>query len=509
MRAIIVVAMFFVILWHFLTPTPAMQTEPCDTPDVYLQWSPDGSHVLLITADETYLFDTNSPDSPPITAGNAVNRFVSFNPTGELLVTNQALLDTDTLQPLMTFDSTHYRRFTQSGETIIGQDGLWDAASGEQILSGTLLSLSPREWVAYERFPEGDTIHVRVWDLRNPDLMPFIIPTPHENYGIPIRFSPDETLIAVEIAPQTIEIWNIQSGERQTTIIYTLPEAGMEFAPDGRYLITQGRSASGTSIWDYQRDLHVWDVVTGERVAGWEQARVVTMLDDSSILFVNFDSPIRIENVFRWDSMTGTITDLASILPGETVGSAILAQNGEFVLVNVGWTVYLWHVDEIRANQPPSHSIQLSHVPSSMILSADSRRLIAFYEETIVITPIPPAIHASVWDTETGEMVVQIQSDTNFDEQSATNDAIDRSRAASSLRISPDGRWLAYHVAGVYTLLDSETGRELQSFNSPIEFSYDWSRIAYWRDGELHVYFSETGEDVLLWTIEPSACESE
>ncbi len=80
------------------------------------------------------------------------------------------------------------------------------------------------------------------------------LPDAHFSFELPAEFSPDGKLIAIPLANQTVEIWNVATGKRHGPRLANRQQIQrLLFAPDGKVLVTV--SPNGT--------LRQWDVASG------------------------------------------------------------------------------------------------------------------------------------------------------------------------------------------------------------------------------------------------------
>ncbi len=150
---------------------------------------------------------------------------------------------------------------------------------------------------------------------------------------------------------------------------------------------------------------------------------------------------------------------------------------------------------EIRIlNLPDFRELSVIKQPGAVFLgfafSPDASSLAAAYREVI---GTETQLGVSVWNTRTAEKTVTLKATDR-----------DWRRPLDDLSFSPDGRLLASNLGGAARLWDAISGKELQSFASPVSFAKaEAERALLSPDGKwLAVFFaSQSKSSVVVWNL--------
>jgi WD40 repeat protein len=152
--------------------------------------------------------------------------------------------------------------------------------------------------------PQFDGQAVRIWDAAQNKQLWSIEATRHKNYpGLPMAFSEDGTLFAVEAPPQVISVYESVSGKRLRRLE---ADVGQIYYSVG---ISPDRRTVAGSNWD--GSLRLWDVESGR-----ERAKVPAIEGWATRIFFAPDSKTfatgggnNAHGVLLWDTATGKRID--------------------------------------------------------------------------------------------------------------------------------------------------------------------------------------------------------
>jgi WD40 repeat protein len=184
-----------------------------------------------------------------------------------------------------------------------GEDGnieLWDAASGENILT-----LSGHEGPVYEAIfsPSGNQVATagedgtaRIWDSNTGDLK--MILQGNQPAIVGLGFSPDESQLATGGVDGSTILWDLET-EAQIYRLLGHEDVVLSaaFTPDGKQLLTAG----------YDAKLIFWDVASGEKLQTWEgEFDNLVFSEDGQRLMANFSEGVKIVDVASGEEFVKT-----------------------------------------------------------------------------------------------------------------------------------------------------------------------------------------------------------
>jgi serine/threonine protein kinase/Tol biopolymer transport system component len=228
------------------------------------------------------LVNTTNLDSTPINPENA-NRVqmiayylgkadiisIDYSPDGSLLVLGTSkgiyLFHADSLQLVTTFDQNKNINevvFSPDGKTLAScanDDSirLWDISNGYLIetLEGhnnvvKSIAFSPNGKILASGSIDNT---IKLWNLKNGKLIETL--NGHTNFVESVAFSPDGKTLASGSDDNTIIIWDVASGEMLKTLQgHTKMVDSVAFSPDGKTL--------ASASWD--QTVKLWDVSSGQ-----------------------------------------------------------------------------------------------------------------------------------------------------------------------------------------------------------------------------------------------------
>jgi WD40 repeat protein/serine/threonine protein kinase len=486
-----------------------------------LAFSPDGKRILSATPDGTArVWDAiGGRELLALKGQTGFVIWVAYSPDGRHLATTSIDLNG------LAGDRTRFAQFLTGNLKIPAEIKLWDAATGEPILSFR----GPTAPVGNLAFsPDGKrlaTCHlnglVTLWDVSDGHVVQSL----HGHTGVAawVAFSHDGRLLATSgESEQTVKIWDAASGEELLALRGAL--VCTAFSPDGRRLATGG-PGNTVKVWDARagqgpRQLHgnksivvgiafspdgrrvasvandktlkVWDARTGAEVfsQACSATRVAFSPDGKRLATAGGDAydvdkpgPITV-----WDAATGKV--VLALAGHRYLALSVVFNRDGTRLVSCG-------CHPARLDQPGEVKVwdlktakevlvipQKSHV-NCVALSPDGHYLATANVDATV----------KVWDAATGKLLRSLAGHAS---------------PVRSVAFSPDGRQIASGgMDGSLHLWDSATGREQYARPGDggvvIDLSYSWDgrRLAaatfnlHSAKGEVKLFDPETGKDIL------------
>ena len=412
--------------------------------------------------------------------------------------------------------------FDPTGETILtAQDGevvLWDAETRQALLrlpvSGQLHAAS-FDPTASKIATGGDDGVVRVWDLAAGEEL-FALEG-HQDFVNTVRWTPDGEQI-VSASPDSVRIWNAESGNLQRVVTPRLFFWSADPSPDGAMVVAADRS--GVAV--------VLDAATGEEVRTIETGPAplthALYSPDGSMIATAGD-----DGVVRLYSATGG--DLRMVLPhANGIERLSFSKDGTYVLTaDSGGAGHVW--DPIFGFELGTFLTDGSGVMTAISLSPDGRTVLTAgpYGSVRLWSPSPtlPVIRfetgvpnhggsfdpsgdraaffgafgapTSIWDVATGEVIVSLELD----------------QPATSTAFSPDGAVITVGVENGVLAFDAHSGRQLFFFEGQVrspsaQDSGYTPDVAVSPDGEfvaavaqldpsVHLWEAATGEPIRSW----------
>ena len=260
---------FSIRVWDIIDALPLIDPIP-HVLSPQLTVSRDGERLYTVTIDDMKVKTWSSRTGQAIQEGHAFS--LSFVNSLQSLTDRGAMLQLNTT----TFNSG-------SGQSLLfGQGRVWQLVPKQRTyptleLPGGVRSVefSPDGKLFVAQNLRGLASVAKIWDAETlSEVRAFKLP----QAGTISRFSPDGVFVAVGCQDGNIRVWNVESGERQTTMILGGSVADIQYTPDGKTLVastTSGRigafdSATGYGLhnaWDLQAYQFEMDDQNGTFVA--------------------------------------------------------------------------------------------------------------------------------------------------------------------------------------------------------------------------------------------------
>jgi WD40 repeat protein len=214
-----------------------------------------------------------------------------------------------------------------------------------------------------------------------------IPPLRHEAEVETIAFSRAGDRLATGSPDGHARIWDATTGKLLQSVRYTQGILSAEFTPDGKTILTVGRSPDDQA--------HLWNIATGKplMVFGTGQVNCAALsADGKKIVTGEHDGFDRMACL--WDVQTGKLLARSERLPGEVMFVALSPDGAKFAAATSGY-VRAWDAQTGKAlTEPLGDHVSFMHI---VRFSPDGKYLLGAGE----------AGYAVVWDLATGEVVSQ------------------------------------------------------------------------------------------------------
>ena len=475
-----------------------------------LEFSPDGSEMLVADGNLLHRIDsTTGQVTETLTGGERRVSDLAYSPDGKQIAAIDVrgvvrLWEKD--QKAFTFQSTSPRSrkytllFSPDGERLIvgAYDiEIWDIATvelvGELLTSSpvTSLALHPDETQLAVGTEEGQ---IEFWSLQTSNQTALIDGNDMEVEGYrpkvqvgSLTFSPDGRTLTVGFSDSVIAVWDaVNQGWTRFWVTKTRPDEEFKgwqttatgFPPPGEYpgwgplptLSHDGKTV--VALADRSANVGCWEVDTGKligRFEGYGYPVDLGFSDDGRYFVTGWAVP-RV-----WDTATTEI--IAEMQYDNKTNAAAHSPDGKYVAISHrDRRITVWDVDIATVK----HVLRGAAWNNSVTFSPDSR----------LVAAVTFSFQIRVWEVETGGLIAELQ------ERDVTSGFL---FSFSSVRFSPDGRWLAAagyrgrSGAGIRTITIWETQgftlqhivdglRAADGYVNNLEFSPDSRWIAGYTD---------------------------
>jgi WD40 repeat protein/tRNA A-37 threonylcarbamoyl transferase component Bud32 len=348
---------------------------------------------------------------------------------------------------------------------------VWDAQSGQEILTLTGHTM-PVTSVCFspdgKRLASASDKTVNLWDAASGQQVSSL--TRHNNLVHSVCFSPDGKRLASASRDETVTIWDGHTGQYVLKLRgHTSPVISVCFSPDGKHLA----SASNKTV-------KVWNAQTWQEVLAIKGPSYRNTPGTYSICFSpdgkRLASPSG-ENVMVWDVKTGQILFILNGHAGEVYSACFSPDGKRLASASSDKTVRTW---DAEAGQQVLTLKGHYRGVNSVCFSPDGKRLAsAAWNEPV-----------RVWDTASGQEAFSLKGHTGF---------------VTSVSFSPDGKRLASaswdQTVKVWDAASGQNVLTLKGHTGPVTsvcFSPDGKRLASASDDKtVKVWDAQTGDAVL------------
>lgn len=431
------------ILWDLKTGK-RIRTLTTHTSVGYSAFSPDGRQILTEGNDPAqhddhpmWLWDVATGRRVQTYRGSS-ERVCScaFSPDGRHILTGLDENDDNIIAIL--WDKATGRKL----QTFVGPGNKWDTDS---------VAFSPDgRYVLTGSFDKPATL----WDRVNgKKVRTFEDKSNVVGYHTAL-FSPNGRAVVVGEDDSIIR-WNILTGEELAKHNVTEDIAPLStsaaFSPDGRQVLTSGRSTT------------LWDMVKGRRVRTFDGDKFATFSPDGQqVLTVD-------GMAFLWDAATG---ETLQGFRGPSVSRALFSPDGRHVLTSgLNTTAVLWDA----ATGVDLRTFEVSNGYNAAVFSPDGKYVLATHDH---------CHRAALWETTTGKKVHTFKGHRGD---------------VRCVAFSPDGRYAltgeGSYNSGEVILWDVSTGRELRTFRG---YASHVTSVAFSSNGR-QVLTGSSDHQVILW----------
>lgn len=476
-----------------LKPSARAQEEICLGENARTLWTPDGERLLVGAETGFAVYHVDDLSHPFHTFPDVqltASTYQRMDTENRLFLTDNRLIDLDAGTIITTFAGTETVSLSATGQYVFADDGVYDAETGTRILSTPFLARQNTDIpdLVYSGGLVEGSFAIYVYDLREPDAPPIIIDTGIDRLAWNVAFSPDGTRMT-QTSSDGIKLIDLQRGVTIAILEQDYPESVFaRFSPEGRYLLTNSASPSGTSRWDYGYGFRIWDSATGELLFSATMSRDITILDDNSVLYQEENQPGSVSGIYLWrqGEEPQLLGEIQPLLENSRSGRIY---DGYF-LARTTTGYGLWAFDALVNGDAPFIQTDLPAASvESLQFSNDFTRVLVFTAEQVFVTPLPPAVSAILYDTSTAMPLLTLSVDIPLNEQGEPDESqLDPDILTQYRAVRFAGNYVYYALNGNVFIHLAQTGELLHSLTnaSRVSFNADYSYVAYIDNGAVH-----------------------
>jgi WD40 repeat protein len=433
-----------------ITPTNASQltevrriggTLPGD-----LAWSPDGTKLAVGTSDGVYVYNNDFAQTPLLIQEGGMD--ASFTEDG-ILLSNGQYWDVETGQSLPKPESAPIsKRYTVD---VVDENGQATVTlTNKETTEATRFTLE-KEWMYSGISFSNDEQLIAIWmSARDTNQNPV--------RRIEIHSLTPDTHKVSTLEMNGVFYDRVIFGENKRTLLVVFSDLDDTFYGEG--------------VPDSQ--FYLWDITQGRLITEWFSQNVIPYLTSPDNTVIAFENAIW--NGYDSISLQSQVRQICCYKSG-----FIFDADGEILAVNTDtnqihiYTIYLFSETvpkslNARIKSIVNLPIELSNPFSRhLFLSNDGQRLIVQTEEK----------ETYLYDTATGEMVVQVPFEGVLDEA----------------EFSPDNQYMLIrdHVDAKINMWNANFGVIAYTLPAEAAVHPDWSKAVYWKEGKLQILDIATG----------------
>jgi WD40 repeat protein/transcriptional regulator with XRE-family HTH domain len=429
----------------------------------HVEFSPDGSRLATASMDGTSNVWDALTGKLLLTIYPGVGfipNWVSFSPDGDRIAV-ASTLGVDT------------------GGLIEGWASIWDAATGQMLLSLPHLNAQVGS-VSFS--PDGSRIittntdqTVRIWDADNGKELLILDGTTNRvgNVAYSSAYSPDGTRIATVVLDSQVIVWDANMGHELVTLLgHSSDILTVAFSPDGDRLVTASRDGTAR-IWSLAPSQELLTLVNEPGNSTFVGSRLAYSPDGAYLAITNYDPTPKVWDLatgrlyLNLSGHTGSVTNIAYSSDGKSIFTA--ARDG---------TAKVW--DSVSGKELMTLSIPYTSYISAAFSPDGSRLAFVDYRGDVVY----------LWDARTGNLIFSLSGHT---------------APLSSIAFSPDGtRLVTSSLDGTALAWDAIAGKQLFYLSGhadeipQVVFSPDGKFLATASvDGNAKMWDGSSGKEIL------------
>ncbi|QFS52005.1 CHAT domain-containing protein [Nostoc sphaeroides CCNUC1] len=496
-----------------------------------VSFSPDG-RTLAFAGDGITLWDTTTGRKIKTLMGNSVFNDVKFSPNGKTFASAShypfvTIWDTTTGRKIRDLEHGHRVNqvsYSPDGKILASTSDdqkvtLWDTSNGrilktfEEEDQVVYVSFSPDGKIVASALSLGSQITIR--DVSTGKILTFLN---HSGHIMGISFSPDSKTIASASSDNTIQLWDVNTGNVVSTLrsnitwrTESIAFSPISFSPDGR-TIAFPSDKNTVRLWNIK------NTTRAKTILHWKLYDIFTDHIDgtktkiSSVRSFSFSSDNKIVagivygnaygfqpggSVKLWNTSNGK--EIRTLLLGDQViimAISFSVDGKTIALALDDGTITFWDVstgEKIKTFKDYTISVNID-------FSSDNKTLASALSDGTI----------TLWDVNTG---IKIKNLTGIKIKNllARADSVDGNGFYPNVDFSPDGKILAStSLAGTVKLWNVDTGKEIKILKSHagrvfgFSFSPDGKILASASDeGTMKLWNVNTGKEIKSLKISP------
>jgi WD40 repeat protein/transcriptional regulator with XRE-family HTH domain/energy-coupling factor transporter ATP-binding protein EcfA2 len=441
-----------------------------------------GKELLTFSGHGDYVYAVafNLDGKQIATSGNDGNIIIWDAATGKELITLPANQSYDTLPRGVAF-SPDGTRVAEVSDDSVSYIKIWDATTGQVLLSGNLGNSAPLRTIAFSpngklAVTGGDDQKAKVWDTTSGQVLYTLSGHTNRIYGA--AFSPDGTRVVTASLDGTARIWDITPAKEMLFIPFVNVDTSawsvfLTYSPDGTRILT-----------DYtDSNARIWDAVSGKELL---QLKGQTTTTSSSRPSYSYDGKLVAagsddNKINVWDAQTGNLQITLAGYKGFVYQTAFSPDGTRLASANSDdGTIMIWDILSGKA------LLTLKGSPNGV-------RAVAYAPDGKHLVTGDNDGNGMIWDATTGEKLFTLPN----------GDII------PDVDFSPNGKQVALASIKGIGLWDAITGKQLlilkghTAWVNQVTFSHDGKFLASGsNDGTARIWDVATGVNILTLPVD-------